>query len=65
MIALGEIGDVGRRTGLYMNILAVGALLGPPISGAINEASGGYPAVGSYAGKPSLFFQVVRLPPAD
>lgn len=51
MIALGGIGDVGRRTGLYMNVLAVGALLGPPISGAISEASGGYSAVGCYAGK--------------
>ncbi|KAI5116454.1 hypothetical protein M0805_006175 [Coniferiporia weirii] len=50
MIALGEVGDVGRRTGLYMNVLAIGALLGPPISGAINEATDGYSAVGFYAG---------------
>ena len=56
MIALGEIGDVGRRTGLYMNVLAVGALLGPPISGAINETSGSYTAVGCYAGKLQIYF---------
>ncbi|KIY49057.1 MFS general substrate transporter [Fistulina hepatica ATCC 64428] len=47
---MGEIGDVGRRTGMALTITAVGALAGPPISGAINNATGGYTVVGYYAG---------------
>ncbi|KAF9264559.1 MFS general substrate transporter [Marasmius fiardii PR-910] len=47
---MGEIDDVGRRTGTVMSIAAIGALIGPPISGAINDASGGFEAVGYYAG---------------
>ncbi|THH11858.1 hypothetical protein EW145_g378 [Phellinidium pouzarii] len=50
MIALGDTDDVGRRSGMYMSILALGALAGPPISGAINVATGNYKAVGIYAG---------------
>ncbi|KAI0263412.1 MFS general substrate transporter, partial [Gloeopeniophorella convolvens] len=49
MMALGESADVGRRTGMYMTILAFGAVAGPPISGAIIDAHG-YKAVGIYAG---------------
>jgi hypothetical protein len=50
---LGEIDDVGRRTGMSFTIVAVGALIGPPISGAINDATGSYDATGYYAGKNS------------
>ncbi|THH04419.1 hypothetical protein EW146_g10183 [Bondarzewia mesenterica] len=50
MIAFGETHDVGRRTGMYLTILSFGALAGPPISGAINVATGSYKAVGIYAG---------------
>lgn len=50
MIAFGEIEDVGRRVGMAMTIIAIGALAGPPISGAINRATGGYEVVGFYAG---------------
>jgi MCP family monocarboxylic acid transporter-like MFS transporter 10 len=50
MMALGESADVGRRTGMYFTIASLGALAGPPISGAINHATGGYTAVGIYAG---------------
>lgn len=50
MIAFGETGDVGRRTGMYFTILSFGAVAGPPISGAINTATGSYKAVGIYAG---------------
>jgi MFS transporter, MCT family, solute carrier family 16 (monocarboxylic acid transporters), member 10 len=49
-VALGELGDVGRRVGTYMTILALGALAGPPISGAIEGATDGFHAVGFYAG---------------
>jgi MCP family monocarboxylic acid transporter-like MFS transporter 10 len=50
MMALGESADVGRRTGMYFTIASLGALAGPPISGAINHYTGGYTAVGIFAG---------------
>jgi MFS transporter, MCT family, solute carrier family 16 (monocarboxylic acid transporters), member 10 len=50
LIAFGETADVGRRVGMSMTILAFGALIGPPISGAINASSGGFESVGYYAG---------------
>ena len=49
---LGGEGDVGRRIGMFMTITAFGAVAGPPISGAINAATGGFKAVGIYAGAP-------------
>lgn len=50
MMAMGESVDVGRRTGMYFTIVSLGALAGPPISGAIEHATGGYTAVGIFAG---------------
>lgn len=50
IMEMGDTSDVGRRTGMFMSILAVGALAGPPISGAINTATGNFKAVGYYAG---------------
>ncbi|GAW02516.1 major facilitator superfamily domain-containing protein [Lentinula edodes] len=47
---MSDVHDIGRRTGMIMSIGAIGALLGPPISGAINTNTGGYTAVGYYAG---------------
>ncbi|KIK66365.1 hypothetical protein GYMLUDRAFT_38175 [Collybiopsis luxurians FD-317 M1] len=47
---MSEVHDFGRRTGMIMTIGAVGALVGPPISGAINTSTGGFAAVGYYAG---------------
>ena len=35
---------------MFFTVVALGALVGPPISGAINVATGGYKAVGIYAG---------------
>lgn len=49
-MAMGTAHDVGRRVGMAMTIFAIGALAGPPISGAINASTGGYRAVGYYAG---------------
>lgn len=49
--SFGAIEDVGRRVGMCMTLVALGALAGPPISGAINRATGGYTAVGYYAGE--------------
>ena len=56
VIAFGEIEDVGRRVGVSLTILATGALAGPPISGAINNATGGFKVVGYYAGMCSVYF---------
>jgi len=39
-----------------MSILALGALAGPPISGAINAATGGFKVVGYYAGQRKICF---------
>ncbi|KAI9446199.1 MFS general substrate transporter [Lactarius indigo] len=50
MMALGESADVGRRMGMYLTIVSLGALGGPPISGAINHITGGYTGVGIFAG---------------
>ena len=50
MIAFGEVSDVGRSTGLYFSVLALAAVAGPPISGAINTATGGFHQVGIFAG---------------
>ncbi|KAJ7747756.1 major facilitator superfamily domain-containing protein [Mycena metata] len=58
---LGEIEDMGRRSGMAMTLTALGAVAGPPISGAINTATGGYTAVGYYAGSMILAAIVLML----
>jgi MCP family monocarboxylic acid transporter-like MFS transporter 10 len=67
LIALGDSRDVGRRIGMFLTILSLGALAGPPISGAIVSATGGYDAVGNYAGMfpplPSPPFSILFLCP--
>ncbi|KAF8194806.1 MFS general substrate transporter [Mycena galopus ATCC 62051] len=50
LMHMGDMSDVGRRTGTLFSILAISALAGPPISGAIASATGNYKAVGYYAG---------------
>ncbi|PAV23574.1 MFS general substrate transporter [Pyrrhoderma noxium] len=59
IVALGDTGDVGRRTGMYFSVMALGALAGPPISGAIAEATGSYKPVGIYAGSTVIVSVVV------
>jgi MCP family monocarboxylic acid transporter-like MFS transporter 10 len=54
MMELGPTEDLGRRLGMFMSIFALGALAGPPISGAIKTATGGFEAVGYYAGSSIL-----------
>lgn len=51
LIAMGGTHDVGLRLGMFFTVLAFGALAGPPISGAINQSTGNFKAVGYYAGK--------------
>lgn len=58
---MGEIGDAGRRIGMFMTILSAGALIGPPISGAINDRTGGYEAVGYYAGESCCYCSLEAL----
>lgn len=50
IVHMGEIKDVGTRVGMAFTLLALGAVAGPPISGAIQTATDGYKAVGYYAG---------------
>ncbi|KAF9076392.1 MFS general substrate transporter [Rhodocollybia butyracea] len=47
---LGEVEDIGRRTGMIMTMGAIGGLFGTPISGAINRVTGGFVHVGYFAG---------------
>jgi len=51
LIPMGDSSDVGRRIGMFLTVLSLGALAGPPISGAIAHATDGYTAVGAYAGR--------------
>jgi len=61
IMAMGPVGDVGRRTGMYFTVMALGALAGPPISGAIENATGSYKAVGIYAGAAVLVGAICLL----
>ncbi|KAG9097799.1 hypothetical protein FRC07_010730 [Ceratobasidium sp. 392] len=47
---MGEMEDVGRRSGMLMTVVAAGAVAGPPISGAIRDTTGSFVNVGYYAG---------------
>ncbi|KAM5538093.1 hypothetical protein V8D89_008290 [Ganoderma adspersum] len=49
-VHMGSMHDVGSRVGICMSILAIGAVAGPPISGAINTATGSFKFTGIYAG---------------
>lgn len=49
-VAMGDMEDAGRRVGMFMSLAAFGAVAGPPISGAIGTASGGFVDTGFYAG---------------
>ena len=49
-MAMSDMHNIGLRIGMSMSILAIGALAGPPISGAINQATGDFKSVGYYAG---------------
>ena len=55
LIHMGEVGDVGRRSGILFTITSISALCGPPISGAIAQRTGSYEAVGYYAGMAQIF----------
>ncbi|EEB94643.1 hypothetical protein MPER_06509 [Moniliophthora perniciosa FA553] len=61
LFEMGEIQDIGRRAGLFMSVGAIGALVGPPISGAINNATGGFEKVAYYAGSMVVVSVVLML----
>lgn len=48
--AMGDMHDAGRRIGTVFTVVALGAAIGSPISGAIAQATGGFEAVGCYSG---------------
>lgn len=50
IMAMGDTEDIGRRLGMFFMVSAMGAVAGPPISGAIYTATGGFAAVGYFAG---------------
>src|ERR1700728_1341022 len=60
IMSMGVSGDVGRRLGMFTSIMSIGALTGPPISGAISSATGGYEAVGYYAGEHTFPFNSIH-----
>ncbi|KIO16962.1 hypothetical protein M407DRAFT_33392 [Tulasnella calospora MUT 4182] len=58
---LGDTVDVGRRTGMMFTIVSIGSLIGPPISGAIYAANGGFMEVGIYAGCTIVVYVVILM----
>ena len=55
IVRMSKTQEVGVRAGMSMTLVAVGAIAGPPISGAINVATGGFKFTGVYAGKHPSF----------
>ncbi|TBU35525.1 MFS general substrate transporter [Dichomitus squalens] len=49
-VRMGDMHDVGSRVGISMTITALGAVAGPPISGALNAAGGTFKYTGVFAG---------------
>ncbi|RDX51747.1 MFS general substrate transporter [Lentinus brumalis] len=62
-VRMGDVADVGRRVGMSLTIMSLGALAGPPISGAIlDHAANDFKPVGYYAGTAvmvSVFLMVI------
>ncbi|KAI8975863.1 MFS general substrate transporter [Trametes punicea] len=50
VVRMGKTHDVGVRVGMSMTITAMGILAGPPISGAINDDTGGFKYTGVFGG---------------
>ncbi|KAJ3566847.1 hypothetical protein NP233_g6743 [Leucocoprinus birnbaumii] len=61
LYSMGVIEDVGRRMGTVMVFAALGAVAGPPISGAINASTGSTKAVSYYAGSTILLAVILML----
>lgn len=50
VVRMGDIQNIGNRSGMISTIMSLGALAGPPISGALLDSTGNFEAVGYYAG---------------
>ena len=48
---MGPVADVGMRIGMGSTLTGIGVIAGPPIAGALLDASGSFKSVGYYAGK--------------
>lgn len=59
-VAMGRMEDAGRRVGMFMSLIGLGGVAGPPISGVIYTATGGFIDTGYYAGG-SIIFGVALL----
>lgn len=54
-VAMGKMEDAGRRVGMFMSLIGLGGIAGPPISGAIRTATGGFVDAGFYSGGCIIF----------
>lgn len=54
-VAMGKMEDAGRRVGMFMSLIGFGGIAGPPISGAIRTATGGFVDAGYYSGGCIIF----------
>ncbi|KAG1827430.1 major facilitator superfamily domain-containing protein [Suillus subaureus] len=50
-VAMGKMEDAGRRVGMFVSLTGFGSMAGPPISGAIYTATGGFVDAGYYSGR--------------
>ena len=50
IVRMSRTQEVGVRAGMSMTLVALGAIAGPPVSGAINGATGGFVFTGVFAG---------------
>lgn len=60
-VAMGKMEDAGRRVGMFMSLIGFGGIAGPPISGAIRTATGGFVDAGYYSGSCIIFGIVLLL----
>ena len=48
---MGPVADMGMRIGMGSTLTGIGVIAGPPIAGALLDATGSFRNVGYYAGK--------------
>lgn len=64
VFAMGEVSNVGQRSGMFLTVSTLGMLTGPPISGAINRSTGDVKEMGYYAGN-LLFIPILMILESD
>ncbi|KAH9888049.1 MFS general substrate transporter [Cubamyces lactineus] len=60
LVGMGKITDVGMRAGMTFSLMSLGALAGPPISGAILDHTGSFKNVGYYA-RTAIMLSVILM----